>query len=275
MLRTDGCAVVRLRALVARQSARLLFSQYSIANSLSTEDNGQEPSNQDNRSSGATTETRVQLSETEDHITEDDIKAAMGQRHETEISPAKSATSSENEEEDPTGAGTGGIGDFIISSPETNGSARYRRPLFTRHASLTSSALIAASLLVSAPVTRDILFSTEEEEDDISKAKKDVKGQFWERLGTGKVNGGGNRVGNVSASDDDTRRRGRDTKSGKALRNMRKMVSVTSKDNKSRTSQEDLATAVVTGNLLKTEQIVDAFVALYRAEGFKTIMKYM
>ena len=56
---------------------------------------------------------------------------------------------------------------------------------------------------------------------------------------------------------------------------MRKNVSITSIVNsKSKTSQQDLATAVVAGDLMRTEHILDAYVALYRAGGFKTILEY-
>ena len=86
------------------------------------------------------------------------------------------------------------------------------------------------------------------------------------------------KVGNdgiTSSSDESYRTRKRTTRSGKAVLKMRKNVSITSVDkSKSKTSQQDLATAVVAGDLIRTEQILDAYVALYRADGFKTILEY-
>lgn len=64
---------------------------------------------------------------------------------------------------------------------------------------------------------------------------------------------GSNRM--ISSSDESYRTRKRSTRSGKAVLNMRKNVSITSMDkSKSKTSQQDLATAVVAGDLLRTEQ---------------------
>ena len=82
-------------------------------------------------------------------------------------------------------------------------------------------------------------------------------------------------IGISSPIEESCRTRKRSTRSGKAVLKMRKNVSITSLDkSKSKTSQQDLATAVVAGDLIRTEQIFDAYVALYRADGFKTILEY-
>lgn len=57
------------------------------------------------------------------------------------------------------------------------------------------------------------------------------------------------------------------------IRNMRKKVSVTSQG-KSKTSQEDLALAIVEGDLKRVNEIVEAYVALYRGNGFQLIMRF-
>ena len=78
-----------------------------------------------------------------------------------------------------------------------------------------------------------------------------------------------------SGSDNSYIKRNRYTRSSKAVLRMRKNVSISSfVKSKSKTSQQDLATAVVAGDLVRTEQILDAYVALYKADGFRTILEY-
>ena len=206
-------------------------------------------------------------------ITEEDIAhlSASDRRHEAAVPEDRGTVTLSS---DNNGDRSELVGNTEWSSPEF----KIKNPPPLRKASITpTQALIAASRMAAAPATRGVLFDHYEElqeEDEMGRRKgtSDRKPPFWERL-TAK----GNRVGAndvLSTSDEEYgQRRMRDTKTGKAVRQMRKMVSITSK-NKSKTSQEDLATAVVAGNLLKTEQIVDAFVALYRAEGFKTITSF-
>lgn len=65
----------------------------------------------------------------------------------------------------------------------------------------------------------------------------------------------------------------RNLQSAKQIRDMRKKVSVTSQGKK-KTNQEDLALAIVEGNLVKVEEIVEAYVSLYRGDGFRRILSY-
>ncbi len=278
---------------------------YSTANcplNASTEDNA---NYETTNTSGGTSETRIQMSEAGDEeeagpITEEDIAALSSSERPP---PANETKENRVEEEEDTTQETDEVpvdtagGTITLSSSDNGelqqGNNNWSSPEFKiakpapplRKASITpTTALIAASRMAAAPATRGVLFDQQWQdaaEDSNSnrsgRKKKSSNGRapFWERL-----TARGNRVaanangGDLSTSDEEYgRRRMRDTKTGKAVRHMRKMVSVSSK-NKSKTSQEDLAMAVVGGNLLKTEQIVDAYVALYRKEGFNTILGF-
>ncbi len=65
----------------------------------------------------------------------------------------------------------------------------------------------------------------------------------------------------------------RHTKTARGIRNMRKNVSIKTHQGK-KSNQEDLALAVVDGNVSKVEEIVEAFIALYMGEGFRIVMRY-
>ena len=99
----------------------------------------------------------------------------------------------------------------------------------------------------------------------VDSAVKRKSSNFWE-----KISGiaGNNKVASRRSSDGE-----RYIKSAKQIRNMRKKVSVTSQG-KSRTSQEDLALAIVEGNMKRVSEVVEAYIALYKGNGFQLILRF-
>lgn len=86
----------------------------------------------------------------------------------------------------------------------------------------------------------------------------------------------GMRLRKISAVNPHPRRNSEDgvPKSSKHIHRMRKKVSVTSQDGKKKTNQQDLAFAIVEGNLTKVEEIVDAYTSLYGSTGFEMILNF-
>ncbi|TRY61220.1 hypothetical protein TCAL_02177 [Tigriopus californicus] len=86
----------------------------------------------------------------------------------------------------------------------------------------------------------------------------------------------GMRLRKISAVNPHPRRNSEDgvPKSSKHIHQMRKKVSVTSQDGKKKSNQQDLALAIIEGNLPKVEEIVDAYTSLYGSNGFDLILNY-
>ena len=105
------------------------------------------------------------------------------------------------------------------------------------------------------------------DEEVVDSAVKRKSSHFWEKI-SGMAGGNNNKVGSRRSSDGE-----RYIKSAKQVRNMRKKVSVTSQG-KSRTNQEDLAMAIVEGNMKRISEVVEAYIALYKGNGFQLIMRY-
>ncbi len=100
---------------------------------------------------------------------------------------------------------------------------------------------------------------------DSTTSQTEQRHNFWEQIART------NRVEDVRRGRRDSDER--QLQSANHIRQMRKKVSVTSRGKK-KTNQEDLAMAIVDGNVGKVEDIIEAYVTLYRGDGFRMITRF-